>query len=91
MHPNMNNSLIYIHTLTNDHLSSLGNLETKVEITRFITKLGSNPEECGDYRQPDPRGRMIEVKLIGRQAVIFFKDPFANLVKILDIRNVEAL
>lgn len=87
----MNKALIYIHSLAADHLSSLGNPEAKKEVSHFITKLGSNPELYGDYRQPDPRGRMMEVKLVGRQAVIFFKDPFANLVKILDIRNVEAL
>lgn len=86
----MNQTLIYIHTLAADHLNDLGNPTAKTDISNFITRLGSNPELCGDYRQPDPRGRMIEVKLIGRQAVIFFKDPFANLVKILDIRNVEA-
>jgi len=40
-------------------------------------------------RLPDPRGRMIEVKILGRQALLFFKDPFANIVKILEIRNVE--
>ncbi len=87
----MNQTLIYIHTLVADHLNELGNAKTKRDIEQFITRLGSNPELCGDYRQPDPRGRMIEVKLIGRQAIIFFKDPFANLVKIIDIRNLEAL
>ncbi|MDC0088004.1 hypothetical protein OAI07_00520 [Akkermansiaceae bacterium] len=87
----MNKTIIYIHALAADYLNSLGNPDAKIQISEFITKLGSNPELCGDYRQPDPRGRMMEVKLIGRQAIIFFKDPFANLVKVLDIRNIEAL
>lgn len=84
----MNKTLVYIHQLSADHLRGLGN---KGDVVQFINRLESNPETVGDYRQPDPRGRMIEVKLIGRQAVFFFKDPFADLVKILDIRNVESL
>lgn len=84
----MTNTLIYIHSLASDHLNKLGK---KGDIIKFINQLEKNPETVGDYRQPDPRGRMIEVKILGRQAVLFFKDPFAGLVKILDIRNVEAL
>ena len=84
----MNKTLIYVHSLASDHLKKLGKKE---DIVKFINQLGSNPETVGDYRQPDPRGRMIEVKILGRQAILFFNDPFAGLVKILDIRNVEAL
>lgn len=83
-------ALIYIHSLASEHLQGLGNRETKAAISHYIQKLGSDPSLTGDYAQPDPRGRMMEVKLIGRQAVIYFRDPFANLVKILDIRNLEA-
>ena len=83
----MNNTLVYIHSHASDHLRSLANNE---DVVSFINQLESNPETIGDYRQPDPRGRMIEVKLLGRQAVLFFSDPYANIVKILDIRNVEA-
>ncbi|MGJ8677174.1 MAG: hypothetical protein ACSHX0_06635 [Akkermansiaceae bacterium] len=86
----MRPTLIYIHTLASDHLEALGNRETFHDISDFIRRLGSDPTLLGDYAQPDPRGRMMEVKLIGRQAVIYFKDPFANLVKILEIRNIEA-
>ena len=84
----MTNTLIYIHSLASDHLNKLGK---KGDIVKFINQLETNPETVGDYRQPDPRGRMIEVKILGRHAVLFFKDPFAGLVKILDIRNVESL
>lgn len=84
----MNNTLVYLHSHASDHLMGLGNPQPVVD---FIDRLERNPETVGDYRQPDPRGRMIEVKIIGRQAVLFFKDPFAGLVKILEIRNVEAV
>ena len=87
----MNTPLIYIHTLADEHLQELENKFTQAEILYFIKKLALDPSLLGDYTQPDPRGRMMEVKLIGRQAVIFFRDPFGNLVKVLDIRNIEAI
>ena len=43
------------------------------------------------YRFADPRGRTIEVKILGRHALFFFRDSYANVVKILDLRNVESL
>jgi len=83
----MSNTQIYLHNLAEDHLQSIGNSS---QLHDFIDQLASNPDTVGDYRLPDPRGRMIEVKIIGRQALLFFKDPFANIIKILEIRNVEA-
>jgi len=79
---------VYIHQHVKDRLQAIGN---RSSIINFINQLSSNPETLGDYREPDPRGRMIEVKILGRQAVLFFKDPFAEIVKILDIRNTEAI
>ncbi|MFK7909027.1 MAG: hypothetical protein AB8F34_00335 [Akkermansiaceae bacterium] len=80
---------VYLHSHAADSLRKLKNHE---RLIGFLNRLEANPTETlGDYAQPDPRGRMIEVKIIGRHAVLFFKDPFADLVKILDIRNVEAL
>ncbi|MGB0993364.1 MAG: hypothetical protein ACPG32_12970 [Akkermansiaceae bacterium] len=82
----MTNTLVYLHSLAADYLASMGNRRAVVE---FINSLSRNPEVVGDYRQPGPRGRIIEVKILGRYAVLFFKDPYAGLVKVLEIRNVE--
>lgn len=83
----MPNTQIYLHNLAEDHLQGIGNVS---QVREFIDQLARNHDTVGDYRLPDPRGRMIEVKVLGRQALLFFKDPFANIVKILEIRNVEA-
>lgn len=83
----MSDTLVYLHSHAADHLAGMGNRRAVID---FINQLESNPETVGDYRRPDPRGRTLEVKILGRQAVVFFKDPFAGLVKILAIRNVEA-
>lgn len=84
----MTETQIYLHSHVAEHLQKLGD---KKEILQYIDRLVSNPETVGDYRQADPRGRMIEVKIIGRHALLFFKDPFAGMAKIIDLRNVESL
>ena len=80
---------LYLHQHAADQLRALNHPQ---DLLTFLDRLQANPTETmGDYSQPDPRGRTIEVKILGRNAILFFKDPFADLVKILDIRNVEAL
>ncbi|MGB1874402.1 MAG: hypothetical protein ACPHNY_05380 [Akkermansiaceae bacterium] len=83
----MNDTLVYVHDHVADHLQNIGN---KSHIIEFIEGLRSNPEAVGDHREPDPRGRMIEIKILKRHALLFFKDPFAGIVKILDLQNVES-
>ena len=88
---NMSRPTIFIHSHVRDHLRKLGNPETVEQIHHFLGRLSASPTTTGDFSQPDPRGRLMEIKFIGRQSVIFFKDPFANIIKILDIRNTEYL
>lgn len=83
----MTDTMIYIHAHVADHLKNISN---KAHILEYIDRLHDNPEAVGDYREPDPRGRMIEVKILKRHALLYFKDPFAGMIKILDIRNVES-
>lgn len=81
-------TLVYLHTHAVDRLEAMAKPQA---VITFINQLKANPEVVGDHRQPDPQGRMIEVKILGRHAILFFNDPFAGLIKVLDIRNVEAL
>lgn len=85
----MTETLVYLHSHAADQLRALAEPSALVH---FITRLKANPTETlGDYTQPDPRGRLIEVKILGRHALILFKDPYADLVRILDIRHVESI
>jgi hypothetical protein len=84
----MTNTSVYLHNHVVDQLKKLGQ---KSIIEAFLQRLKSNSEILGNYRFSDPRGRIIEVKILGRHALFFFKDPYANVVKILDLRNVESL
>ncbi|NWK54481.1 hypothetical protein HW115_02585 [Verrucomicrobiaceae bacterium N1E253] len=82
----MTDTLVYVHQHAADQLRSLARPDAIVD---FINQLQSRPGTVGDHRQPDPRGRMVEVKILGRHAVIFFSDPFAGMIKILDICHIE--
>jgi hypothetical protein len=84
----MTNTSVYLHNHVVDQLKKLGQ---KSIIEAFLQRLKSNSEILSNYRFSDPRGRIIEVKILGRHALFFFKDPYANIVKILDLRNVESL
>lgn len=83
----MSDTLVYVHDHVADRLQNIGN---KAHIVEYINRLRTDPEAVGDHREPDPRGRMIEVKILKRHALLFFKDPFAGIIKILDLRNVES-
>lgn len=83
----MNHPEIFIHQHAADALRALAKPEA---ILAFIKRLHSNPNLTGDHREADPRGRMIDVKVLGRHAVLYFNDPFAGLIRILDIRHTEA-
>jgi len=84
----MTDTLVYLHSDVTEVLRKLGN---KSHIIDYIEQIRANPETVGDYREPDPRGRMVEVKILGRYALLFFRDPFAGIAKILELRNVESL
>ncbi len=84
----MTDTLVYLHNHVADYIKKLAQ---QGPVQSFLDRLQSNPEIVGNYRFTDPLGRIIEVKILGRHALFFFKDPFANIVKILDLRNVESL
>lgn len=81
--------LVYLHNHAADRLRSLA---SKKEILQFLINLERTPiTTAADYTQPDPKGRIIEVKIFHRQAILFFRDPFANIIKVLDIRHLETI
>ena len=74
----MNQVIVYIHSHAAEHFEKIGNLKTRNEINYFIKRLQSNPETKSNYQQPDPKGRMLEIKLIGRQSYYLFQRPLCQ-------------
>ena len=80
---------LLLHTHAADKLRSLGDPHSIIE---FLHQLQNNPTETlPSYSEPDAQGREILVKTLLRYAILYFHDPYANLVKILAINNLETV
>lgn len=56
-------------------------------LLRLFQQLRANPFVDGDYVERDDIGRLIQVLLIGRHAVVFWADHAVKEVKILDLKS----
>ena len=52
-------------------------------VGRFIESLGLDPFPEGDYKEKDPSGRYIEIKILGRHALFFWADHPVSEVKVV--------
>ena len=55
-------------------------------LLRVFKQLRTNPFVDGDYVERDDIGRLIQVLLVGRHAVVFWADHAVKEVKILDLK-----
>ena len=69
---------------------ALMQLAKRKPIVDFINALAADPSLSGDDSQLDPRGREYQVKLIGRHALVYFVDPYAQQTRILTLQHLEA-
>ena len=58
-------------------------------IYRFIGSLAGDPFQEGDHPIKDSTGRVIFIKVVGSQAVLFWVDHAAKEVKVLQIRGAD--
>jgi hypothetical protein len=49
----------------------------------FVSSLAEDPHSRADYTEPDPSGRTLEVKIIGRHAITYWLDHAVKEVKIV--------
>ena len=59
-------------------------------IMDFVRGLATDPFQQGDFKDSDPAGRSIEVKVVGRVAVSYYADHAAREVKIVNIQPADA-
>ncbi len=59
-------------------------------IMRFIESLPSNPFQKGDYQDRSPEGRLIQVKVVDRYAILFWADHPVHEVKVVDLMSADA-
>jgi hypothetical protein len=58
-------------------------------VMKFIRFLADNPNTGGDFTEKDDTGRMVQVKVIGRQAVTFWADHAVSEIKITHIKSAD--
>jgi hypothetical protein len=63
--------------------------KVQVMLTHFIGRLAEKPGIEGDYREPDDEGRLIEVRVHGRHAILFWMDHAVSKLMVVEIRLAE--
>lgn len=61
----------------------------QVMLTHFIGRLAEKPGIGGDYRESDDEGRLIEVRVYGRHAVLFWVDHAVSKLMLVEIRLAD--
>ena len=56
------------------------------QLTRLFLRLRTDPFIEGDYVERDEIGRLLQVLVIGRHAVVFWADHAVKEVKIIDLK-----
>ena len=76
---------VYVEASVAESLPRLKSAERE-RLLRFFNKLRTNPFLEGDYIEHDNIGRLLQVFVIGRHAVVFWVDHAVKEVKILDLK-----
>ncbi len=75
--------------LHNDAVAAINRIQDKSNILIFLRKLERYPATQGDHYELDPKGNPIQFKILKRYVMIYYHDPFANEMRILDIKHAE--
>ena len=79
---------IYLQLDASEVLRSLRGVQRQ-RIAAFIDSLGQNPNFEGDYSEQDESGRRIEIRVIGRYAVVYWSDHPVKEVKVVSILKAD--
>ena len=77
---------VFLHLEVTEELRSLRRLERDA-ILQLAHSLGRNPFQSADFQEADDRGRVNNVKLVGKLAVVYYIDNADSEVRILDVRR----
>jgi hypothetical protein len=77
--------------LHNDAVRAIERMHDSSHILKFLQKLQLYPATQGDHFELDVNGRPIQLKVLKRHVLIYYRDPFANETRILDLLQAENL
>ena len=58
-------------------------------VLTFLQKLERYPGTLGDHYELGLHGEPIQLKVLKRHVLVYFRDPFANETRVLDLVHVE--
>ena len=61
-------------------------LRERTQLMRLFNRFRSDPFVEGDYTERDDIGRLMQVLVVGRHAIVFWVDHAVKEVKVLDLR-----
>lgn len=76
---------VYVEARVAESLPRLKSAERE-RLLRFCHKLRTDPFLEGDYIEHDDIGRLLQVLVVGRHAIVFWADHAIQEVKILDLK-----
>lgn len=77
--------------LHKDAEGAIRRMQDSSHVLAFLKQLERYPASPGDNYELDPRGNPIQFKVLKRHVLIYFRDPFANETRIMDLQNVEQI
>ncbi len=75
--------------LHNDAENALRLMKDSSAVLWFLQKLENYPATLGDHYELGLNGEPIQFKVIKRHVLIYFRDPFANETRVLDLLHEE--
>ena len=57
----------------------------RAQVVRYLEALSADPFQSGDYTECDPSGSLIQVKVMGPWAILFWTDHAVSEVKVVQI------
>jgi len=75
--------------LHNDVQDALRRMRNKQEVLIFLRRLQRYPATQGDHYELDLKGNPIQFKVLKRYVLVYFRDPFANETRVLDLFHTE--
>jgi hypothetical protein len=75
--------------LHKDAEAAIQRMNDSSHILTFLKKLERYPATPGDHYELDTKGKPIQFKTLKRHILIYYRDPFANETRILDLLHAE--
>ena len=61
----------------------------RARLSRFIDSLADNPTQAGDYAEKDETDRTIQIKVLGRFAIAYWRDDAVEEIRVVEVVRAD--